>query len=60
MGGYLQGLQESEKQIDTFGRKVFQKIFGVVKQGDAWQTRYNNELYELITDPTALAKIIKK
>jgi hypothetical protein len=34
-----------------FERKVLQRIYGPVQDGDIWRSRYNSELYALYEEP---------
>jgi hypothetical protein len=40
-----------ENMINIFERKILGKIFGAVREGQHWRTRYNNELYGLYREP---------
>lgn len=37
--------------LDKFERKVLRKIYGPVKEDEAWRIRYNHELYQLYKEP---------
>jgi hypothetical protein len=36
--------------LNTFERKILQRIYGPIQKGGRWRPRWNNELYTLYND----------
>jgi len=41
----------SEQMLNTFERKILQRIYGPTHEGGCWRPRWNNELYSLYKEP---------
>jgi hypothetical protein len=42
--------QTTEQMLNTFERKILQRIYGPIQEGGRWRPRWNNELYTLYKD----------
>jgi hypothetical protein len=43
--------------LNTFERKILQKIYGPTHEGGCWNPRWNNKLYSLYKKPNILEDI---
>jgi hypothetical protein len=48
----------TEESMRVFERKVLRRVFGPVWENGFWHMRYNNELYQVFSEPD-IVKIIK-
>ena len=49
--------QTSEQMLNTFERKILQRIYGPTYEGRCWRPRWNNELYSLYNEPNIVEDI---
>jgi hypothetical protein len=49
---------KDENMLRIFERRILRKIYGPIKDDNAWISRYNHELYQLYNEP-GIMKIIK-
>jgi hypothetical protein len=51
--------QTSEQMLNTFERKILQRIYGPTHKGGegCWRPRWNNELYSLYSEPNIVENI---
>ena len=42
--------QTAEQMLNTFERKILQRIYGPTKEGGCWRPRWNSELYSLYNE----------
>lgn len=49
--------RNNEQSLRFYERKVLQRIFGSVCENGFWSVRYNNELYEEISEPDVVKTI---
>jgi len=43
--------------LNTFERKILQRIYGPTQEGGFWRPRWNNELYSLYKEPNIVEGI---
>jgi hypothetical protein len=43
--------------LNTFERKMLQRIYGPIQEGGCWHPRWNNELYSLYKNPNIVEYI---
>jgi len=49
--------QMLEQMLNTFERKILQRIYGPTQEGGCWRPRWNNELYSLYKEPNIVEDI---
>ena len=44
-------------RLASFDRKIFRKIYGIIRKDEEWRIRYNRDLYELYRLPDIMISI---
>jgi hypothetical protein len=47
----------AEQVLNTFERKILQRIYGPIQEGGCWHPRWNSELYSLYKEPNIVEDI---